>query len=83
MDISKDLEMAIANDTTAIKSVDVTYRTGEEVSGFVKTAKFLPLAVTLCKHQTLKGDNPYHNLDFNAAIRIELLYHNGETKLFK
>jgi hypothetical protein len=83
MEISRELEMAIANDNTAIKSVDVTYHNGEVISGFVKSAKFIPLAITLCKHQTLKGENPYHYLDFNNAVRIELLYHNGETKLFE
>lgn len=83
MEVSKELEKAIANEHTQIKSVNVTYDTGELVSGFVKTAEFMPLSVTLCRHQTVSGENPLHNIDFDTATQIELLYINGTTKLFE
>lgn len=82
MKIPRELEMAIANEHANIKSVNVTYDNGESVSGFVKSAKFSPLSVTLCKHQTIKGDNPLHELDFESATQIELLFHNGTTRSF-
>ncbi len=83
MQITSDLEMAFANENADIKSVNVNYRDDETISGFVTKAMFTPLDITLCKHQHSKGENPYHHLDFDRAIRITLLYNNGETKTFE
>lgn len=83
MKVAKELEIAIVNDISDIKSVDVNYSDGDEISGFIKSAKFTPLEVTLCKHQTLKGENPYHFLNFERANKITLIYHNGTTKIFE
>lgn len=83
MDVSKELEMAIANEHEQIKSVIVTYDTGKLVSGFVKTVEFRPLTVTLNRHKIIRGENPLHNIDFDSATQIELLYQNDTTKSFK
>lgn len=82
MKIQKELVMAIANEHESIDSVNVTYDNGESVSGFVKSASFSPLSVTLCKHQIIKGENPYQELDFESATQIELLFNNGKTQSF-
>ena len=83
MKMSKELEMIIANETDAIKSVEVKYYDRATVAGFVKHAKFIPLDVTLCKHQVPKGENPYHIIDFYKAICITIIYHNGTNKVFE
>lgn len=82
MNISKELEMAFANDFAKIKSVDVVYTTGKEISGFVSNARFIPLQITLCKHQTLRGENSNHFLDFSLAKSITLTYHDGTVSSF-
>jgi hypothetical protein len=83
MNIPSDLEMTFANDNADIKSVGVNYRDGETISGFVTKAVFAPLDITLCKHHHSQGENPYHHLDFDRAIKITLLYNNGEAKTFE
>jgi hypothetical protein len=83
MNISRELEMSLANDYQSIKSVEVTYSNGDTISGFVKSATFMPLEIVLCKHQTIKGENPYHHLDFAEAVNITLVYHNGNTKTYE
>ena len=82
MEITNELKMSIGNDIQLIKSVDVTYPNGEEISGFVKSGKFNPFEIMLCKHRTPKGENSYHHLDFARATCIKLIYHNGEEKIF-
>lgn len=82
MEISRDLEKEVVNNLSAIKSVDVTYLDGETVSGFVTKAQLMPFVVTLCKHETKRGENSQHYLDFDNAAEITLIYHNKESKTF-
>jgi hypothetical protein len=82
MEISRDLEMEIANNTTSIKSIDVTYKNGETISGFATKVKFMPFEVVLCKHETRKGEDSNHYLDFRNAESIDLVFHNGQTKSY-
>ncbi|MBN8697154.1 MAG: hypothetical protein J0L87_11555 [Bacteroidetes bacterium] len=83
MVISKELELAIANNHNSIKSIEINYEDGQIVSGFIKEAEFMPLKVSLCKHQTEKNSHPYHQLDFEGASRISILYYTGEIRVFE
>lgn len=83
MIVTKELEMTIANEMQSIKSVDVIYINGKIVSGFISTAIFAPLEIILCKHQVVKGENLYHNLDFSHIQTINIQYHNGLNKTFE
>lgn len=82
MKTSKVLKMEIANNSNSIKSVEVHYKNGEKVNGFVHSIEF-PLKVTLCKHLVYKGEDPYHNVSFDDAIKVILLYYIGEAKIFE
>lgn len=82
MTVSKELEMAIVNDITIIASIDVIYNDGQSISGFASDVKLLPFELTICEHQTARGANPYHYLDFKQITSIVLTYHNGEVKNF-
>ena len=82
MNLSKELQMAIVNDFSTIKSVDVFYANGETVSGFLKNVSIIPLDVILCKHRAPRNESPYHNLDFDSAIKIQIIYQDGTVKEF-
>lgn len=82
MTVSRELEMTIANEMMNIKSLDVVYENGNVLSGFIKSAKFIPLSVTLCEHVVPRGQNPYHYLDFDDIATITITYHDGRVILF-
>lgn len=83
MQITRDLEKAIANDIDAIKSIEVDYKNGENVVALIRKVTFIPLEVILCKQETEKGEDAYFYLDFENVVKISLLYHNGEVKVFE
>lgn len=83
MKVSKELEMTMANDAGAIKSVDVIYKNGDTISGFVESARFIPLQVILCKHSIKKGEDEHASLDFENAVKITILYNDGNSKIFE
>lgn len=84
MELTKELQMSIVNDFGTIKSVDISYANGELVSGFLTNVNYVPpLDATICKHRVLRGDNPYHFIDFDSAVKIELKYQDGTTKTFE
>jgi hypothetical protein len=83
MEVSKELEMSLANDFSSIKSVEVIYKNGETVSGFVHQLQFLPLSVILCKHEVMRGEDSSHYLDLNRALKITLQYNTGEIRTFE
>jgi hypothetical protein len=79
---TKELVMEI-QDIAAIKSVVVNYENGETVSGMVKNTG-LTFNGTLEKHSIDKGEEPYHNIDFNSAVSITLHYYdNRKPKIFE
>jgi hypothetical protein len=83
MEIEKELTMALCNDFGDIKDVEVIYKNGEQVNGFVhKLNMNNPISVILCKHEVPRGENSDHFLDFNKANAIKLTYHSGEIKEF-
>lgn len=82
MQVSKELEMTIANDALIIKSIKVVYKNGSTISGFVRSAKFLPLQVVLCKHEIVKGENAYESLNFDNAFEITIFYNDGGSAIF-
>ena len=84
MEVSQELLKAMVNGFDNVKSVDVNYENGETVSGFIKYLNLNPsLDVTLCKHRTPRNVSPYHYLDFSRAVKITLLYNDGETRVFE
>lgn len=83
MRISKELELTLANDAQNIKSIVVVYKSGATISGFVKSAKFLPLQVILWKHETEKGELEYEYLDFVNASKITIFYYDGKSMEFE
>ena len=83
MEVSKELEMTMANDARDIKSVEVLYNNGKTVSGFVKSAKFIPLEIILFKHEVERGEKEYEHLNFSKAIKITVIYNNDTSKVFE
>lgn len=84
MELSKELKTALVNGFDDVKSVDVKYESGEFVSGFIKEVNFgTSLNVTICKHRSPREESPLHDLDIDRALKISLLYHRGEIKVFE
>ncbi len=83
MNVSKELDMSLANDMQKISSVEVTYNDDNFVAGFVHKVKFSPLEVILCKHEVPRGEDPNHYLDFENAVRIVLIYRGEDPKIFE
>jgi hypothetical protein len=83
MEVTKKLEMAIANELQQQSGIEVYYSDGSQVSGFIKTAKFAPLSVTVCERVVERGANPLFHLDFDRVDRVELKYYDGTTKTFE
>lgn len=82
MEINSELKMVFANQFESINSIEVTYQNGDTICGFIKSMKFAPFEVYLCQHRVLRGENPYHFLDFDNAVSIKI-EQNGETKIFE
>ena len=83
MKVSKELEKTMANDATNIKSVNVVYNNGSTLSGFLRSARFIPLQVILCKHSIKKGEDEYASLDFENAVEITIAYIDGSSEIFE
>ena len=82
MQISNDLQKAILNNPTSIKSVEVYYPDEVQISGFTKSVTAIPFSVLLSLHEVVKGGDEYHRINFTEAEKIVLIFHNGETQVF-
>lgn len=83
MEVSKELRMTFNNDVQNIRSVDVTYE-DDTVSGFPsKVSNDDPFSVTLTKHNTVGNEDPEHDIDFDAAVQIQIEYRDGEIETFE
>ena len=75
MELSKKLKSEITRGFNSSASVDVYYPDGEFVSGFIENLSYSPqIDVRLCKHKVPRGEDIFHFLDFNRAIKIEFVY---------
>jgi hypothetical protein len=67
-----------------VKSVTVNYP-NFSISGFYSKIEFgdiLKPTVILCRHSTPINESPYHYLDYDGAISIEVEYITGEILRF-
>lgn len=83
MEPPRELQMALINDFSSIRSIEATYSDGSTISGFAKKIRPIPFQVTLCKHEVYRGENPYVLLDFKRISRITVEHHSGKTEVFE
>lgn len=85
MKITTELLNNMFSDIDQVKSVSVTYADGQTISGFYKRIVFDDITkptVWICKHIAPRGEDPYHWLDYDKAVKIAIELKNGEIKEF-
>jgi len=80
MKSKREVSMSFINDSTKIKDVELHYKNGIVINGFVH--KTNGDYCILCLHQTPKGADPNHQVDYDNIEFINITFHDNNVLRF-
>jgi len=80
--ITDEFKLIIAVENILIDNIDVYYKDGKVISGFLKEVKFIPFGITICKHKNNNEENYNHFLEFDKANKVKINYLRGKIREF-
>ena len=83
MEVNIDLVKHLTSGMTKVKSVEVTYRNGGKVVGFVKSSNPSPLKVVIQKFSFAKREKPTHRIKFDHVTSLQLIFEDDTKEIFK